>query len=101
MIPCRFYSELNWSQCENQSALAGQHLWVYISDQIAWHGDNVEAVRSVLGQMLVDNFLLPKAADLDADMIVMGPYGRSCVREFIVGVASCDILECMTVLVFM
>ena len=54
-----------------------------------------------MGQMLVDNFLLPKAADLDADMIVMGPYGRSCVREFIVGVASCDILECMTVLVFM
>ena len=73
----------------------------YISDQIAWHGDNVEAVRSVLGQMLVDNILLPKAADLDADMVVMGPYGRSCVCEFIVGVASCDILECMTVLVFM
>ena len=54
-----------------------------------------------MGQMLVDNFLLPKVAGLDVDMIVMGPYGRSCVREFIVGVASCDILECMTVLVFM
>ena len=54
-----------------------------------------------MGQMLVDNILLPKAADLDADMVVMGPYGRSCVWEFIVGVASCDILEYMTVLVFM
>ena len=73
----------------------------YISDQIARHGGNAEAVQPVSGEVLVGDFLLSKVADLGADMIVMGLYGRSCVREFIVGVASCDILECMTVLVFM
>ena len=73
----------------------------YISDQIARHGGNAEAVQPVSGEVLVGDFLLSKAADLGADMIVRGTYGHSRLRECILGVASRYILECITVLVFM
>ncbi len=73
----------------------------YISDQIARHGGNAEAIRPVSGEVLVGDLLLSKTADLGADMIVMGTYGHSRLREFILGVAARYILEFITVLVFM
>ncbi len=72
-----------------------------ISNQIARHGVKVEAVRTVSGDVSVGDLLLSEAADLDADMIVMGAYGHSRLREFILGGASQHILNCMTVPVFM
>ena len=51
--------------------------------------------------MSVGDLLLSEAADLGADMIVVGAYGHSRLREFILGGASRHILEYMTVLVFM
>ena len=62
---------------------------------------NAETIRPVSGEVMVGDLLLSKAADLGADMIVMGTYGHSRLREFILGVASRYILECITVLVFM
>ena len=53
----------------------------YISDQIARHGGNTEAVQPVSGEVLVGDFLLSKVADLGADMIVRGTYGHSRQRE--------------------
>ena len=73
----------------------------YISDQIARHGGNTEAVQPVSGEVLVCDFLLSEAADLGADRVVRGTYGHSRLRECILGVASRYILECITVLVFM
>jgi len=49
----------------------------------------------------VGDLLLSEAADLGADMIVVGAYGHSRLREFILGGASRHIHEYMTVLVFM
>jgi len=72
-----------------------------ISNQIARHGGKAEAVRTVSGDVSVGDLLLSEAADLDADMIVMGAYGHSRLRELILGGASRHILECMTVPVFM
>jgi nucleotide-binding universal stress UspA family protein len=44
---------------------------------------------------------LSRAADLDADLIVMGAYGHSRMREFVLGGVSRDIFRHMTVPVLM
>jgi len=72
-----------------------------ISKLIARHGVKAEAVRTVSGDVSVGDLLLSEAADLNADMIVMGAYGHSRIREFILGGASQKILESMTVPVLM
>jgi nucleotide-binding universal stress UspA family protein len=41
------------------------------------------------------------ASDLDADLIVMGGYGHSRLREFILGGATRTMLQAMTVPVLM
>ncbi len=72
-----------------------------ISAHLARHGVNTEAVRTVSGDISVGDILLSESADLDADMIVMGAYGHSRLREFILGGVSQHLLETMTVPVFM
>ncbi len=72
-----------------------------ISNQIARHGGNAEAVRTVSGDVSVGDFLFSEAADLGADMIVISACGHSRLREFILGSVSRHIFECMTVPVFM
>ncbi len=72
-----------------------------ISNHIARHGAKAEAVRTVSGDVTVGELLLSEAADLDADMIVMGAYGHSRLMEFVMGGASRQILESMTVPVLM
>jgi len=49
----------------------------------------------------VGNELLSRASDLDADLIVMGCYGHSRLREWVLGGATRTILESMTVPVLM
>ena len=49
----------------------------------------------------VGNELLSRAADLSADLIVMGCYGHSRLREWVLGGATRTILESMTVPVLM
>jgi len=45
--------------------------------------------------------MLSYAADSSADMIVMGGYGHSRLREFVLGGATRGLLEAMTVPVLM
>ena len=49
----------------------------------------------------VSNVILSYAADCAADFIVMGGYGHSRLREFVLGGATRGILESMTVPVLM
>ena len=49
----------------------------------------------------VANVILSHAADCGASMIVMGGYGHSRLREFVLGGATRGILSTMTVPVFM
>jgi len=49
----------------------------------------------------VGGLILSRAADLGADLIVMGVYGHSRAREFVMGGASRTLLASMTVPVFM
>ena len=49
------------------------------------------------GDVDVANVILSDAADRDADLIVMGGYGHSRLREFVLGGATRGILSSMTV----
>ena len=53
------------------------------------------------GDIVVGDWLLSRAADLSADLIVMGGYGRPQWRERVLGGATRALLQTMTVPVFM
>jgi nucleotide-binding universal stress UspA family protein len=71
----------------------GQHL--------ARHGLKVDVKRITSPDIDVASTILSYAADSSADMIVMGGYGHSRLREFVLGGATRGILESMTVPVLM
>ena len=71
----------------------GQHL--------ARHGLKVEVKRITSPDIDVPSTILSYAADSSADMIVMGGYGHSRLREFVLGGATRGLLEAMTVPVLM
>ncbi len=68
-----------------------------IAHHLARHGLNVEVKRIVTGGTDVPSTILSYAADVSADFIVMGGYGHSRLREFILGGATRGILSSMTV----
>jgi nucleotide-binding universal stress UspA family protein len=49
----------------------------------------------------VADAILSQAADSSADLLVMGGYGHSRLREFILGGVTRDILNTMTIPVLM
>jgi nucleotide-binding universal stress UspA family protein len=71
----------------------GQHL--------ARHGLKVEVKRITSPDTDVPSTILSYAADSSADIIVMGGYGHSRLREFVLGGATRGLLESMTVPVLM
>jgi nucleotide-binding universal stress UspA family protein len=71
----------------------GQHL--------ARHGLKVDVKRITSPDIDVTSTILSYAADSSADMIVMGGYGHSRLREFVLGGATRGLLESMTVPVLM
>ena len=71
----------------------GQHL--------ARHGLKVDVKRITATDIDVPSTILSYAADSSADFIVMGGYGHSRLREFILGGATRGLLESMTVPVLM
>ena len=68
---------------------------------LARHGVKAEAHKLWVTDVDVGNLLLSRAADEDADLIVMGAYGHSRFREMILGGATRQMLAQMTVPVFM
>ncbi|MGE0736578.1 MAG: universal stress protein [Alphaproteobacteria bacterium] len=77
--------------------IPGADIALYLSR----HGVKAEAASLVAKDIDVGSMLLSRAADLGVDLLVMGAYGRSRLREFIMGGASRDILRYMTVPVLM
>lgn len=70
----------------------------------AWlgrHGVKAEIVRDIAPTSEIGNAILSRAADFDADLIVMGIYGHSRVREMVLGGTSRTLLSSMTVPVLM
>ena len=68
---------------------------------LARHGINVEIKRIAAGSADVQTAILAHAADSGADLIVMGGYGHSRLREFILGGVTRSILKSMPVPVLM
>lgn len=71
----------------------GQHL--------ARHGLKVDVKRITSPDIDVPSTILSYAADSSADMIVMGGYGHSRLREFVLGGVTRGLFESMTVPVLM
>jgi nucleotide-binding universal stress UspA family protein len=80
-------------QDEIEGADIGQHL--------ARYGLKVDVHRISGGNIDVGDALLSHAADSGADLMVMGGYGHSRLREFVLGGVTRSIFESMTVPVLM
>jgi nucleotide-binding universal stress UspA family protein len=72
-----------------------------IAEHLARQGLKVELKPIVAPDSDVANVILSQAADSETDLIVMGGYGHSRLREFVLGGATRGILESMTVPVLM
>jgi nucleotide-binding universal stress UspA family protein len=68
---------------------------------LARHGITVEIKHITRGGAGVQNAILAHAADTRADFMVLGGYGHSRLREFILGGVTRSILRSMTVPVLM
>lgn len=67
-----------------------------IGHHLARHGLKPE-IKRIVADMDVTSTILSHAADSSADLVVMGGYGHSRWREFILGGATRGILAAMTV----
>jgi nucleotide-binding universal stress UspA family protein len=81
----------------NGRAKSGEIPGADLGQHLARHGLTVEVKRITSPDIDVTATILSYAADCSADMIVMGGYGHSRLREFILGGATRGILETMTV----
>jgi len=72
-----------------------------IGAHLAHHGLNVAIKRMPPGDLDVAAVLLSHAADEDVDFIVMGGYGHSRLREFVLGGVTRSMLRTMTAPVLM
>ena len=72
-----------------------------MSEHLARHGIAVNVKRIAKGDLSIEDVILSYAADSGADFMVMGGYGHSRLREFILGGATRGILASMTVPVLM
>jgi len=82
---------------ERRNSLRG----ALIAEHLARHKLKVTLKPIVAPDSDVTNVVLSQAADSETDLIVMGGYGHSRLREFILGGATRGILESMTVPVLM
>lgn len=72
-----------------------------ICNHLAQHGVAAEAHHTVAPDLDVSDALLSGVADYGVDLLVMGAYGHSRVREFVLGGATREVLQHMTVPVLM
>jgi nucleotide-binding universal stress UspA family protein len=86
------------------SSKRGTHGDIPVDDivrYLARHDVNVEVSTEHVADIDVGCTLLSRAADLSADLLVMGGYGHSRLREWVLGGATRLILDSMTVPVLM
>ena len=70
---------------------------------LARHGLNarMQVIRHDLATLAVSDTILTQVAELDADLLVMGAYSHSRLREIILGGVTRDILRDMNLPVLM
>ena len=72
-----------------------------ISLHLARHGVKVEAARTIAREISVGDALLAEIASNSIDLLVMGAYGHSRLREFVLGGVTRELLQHMTAPVLM
>ena len=72
-----------------------------IALHLARHGVQARVESTVSAGIGIGNTLLSRASDLGADLLVMGAYAHSRVRELVLGGATRAILQSMTIPVLM
>lgn len=65
------------------------------------HGVTADAHKGGPEEDDIGNLLLSRAADVGADLLVMGCYGHSRAREWVMGGATRTLLQTMTIPVWM
>jgi nucleotide-binding universal stress UspA family protein len=81
---------------DTQSAKSADLQGADIGTHLTRHGVNVTIERIPVGRIDVSNAILSYAADTYPDLIVMGGYGHSRLREFILGGTTRGMLASMT-----
>ena len=72
-----------------------------IANHLARHDVQIEIETTSAPDRSIADVILSHAADKSADLIVMGGYGHSRLREFVLGGVTRDILRSMTVPAFL
>ena len=72
-----------------------------VATWLARHGVKVTVQRETAADVEIGNVILSRAADYGVDLIVMGVFGHSRMRELVLGGASRTLLSSMTVPVLM
>lgn len=72
-----------------------------IALHLARHGVATKIESTVSAGIGIGNTLLSRACNLEADLLVMGTYGHSRVRELVLGGAARTVLASMTLPVLM
>jgi nucleotide-binding universal stress UspA family protein len=72
-----------------------------ICRSLEWHGIDCEPVEAVDAYHGVGQTILGFAKDNACDLLIMGCYGHSRLREFIMGGATRHVLDQMTIPVLM
>jgi nucleotide-binding universal stress UspA family protein len=87
---------------DDSSAVYEEHSGANIAPFLARHDVTAEVSRqSMPSDLDVGNALLSYASDFNADLIVMGGYGHTRLREVLLGGVTRTILATMTVPVLM
>jgi nucleotide-binding universal stress UspA family protein len=72
-----------------------------IALHLARHGVKADVSSTVASEIDVGNAILSRAADVGADLLVMGAYGHSRLRQIVFGGVTLEVLRHMTVPVLM
>jgi nucleotide-binding universal stress UspA family protein len=78
-------------------AAHGEEPGADIARHLARHGLKVEVAKTIADDVADSALLLNHASDMGADLLVMGAYGHSRLREFILGGVTRSLLREMTV----
>jgi len=92
---------LIWVDAQREPEVAGNLPGSELAASLSRHDVNVTAEKTPAAGVGVGEVLLNRVSDHGADLLVMGVYGHSRMREFIFGGASRSALHHMTVPVLM